>query len=95
MIDVREVEVNKPVTMVHTYHGKQYELLAEFKSDVTVLSEHGYRPISQNWIPGERDFASVVIAILLCFVVIGFAVLIYYWLVKPSGSLTVIYELRQ
>lgn len=87
--------MNKPFTLVNTYYGKRHEILVEFKSDVTSLSEHGYRPISQTWIPGERDFGSVVIAILLCFVVIGFAVLIYYWLVKPFGSLTVVYELRQ
>ena len=87
--------MNKPLTLVNTYHGTRHEILVEFKSDVKALSENGYRVISQNWIPGERDFGSVVIAILLCFVVIGFAVLIYYWLVKPNGSLTVIYELRQ
>ena len=62
--------MNKPFTLVNTYYGKRHEILVEFKSDVTSLSEHGYRPISQTWIPGERDFGSVVIAILLCFVVI-------------------------
>jgi len=81
--------------MVHTYHGQQDEVLAEFERDVVVLAANGYRPISQNWIAGQRGGGSFVVAVLLCFVLIGFLVLIYYWMVKPPGSLTVIYELRQ
>lgn len=87
--------MNKPLTMVRTYEGKHDDALADFDADVVLMAADGYRPISQNWVPGQRGCGSFVVAAFLCFVVIGFVVLIYYWMVKPPGSLTVIYELRQ
>lgn len=86
--------MNKPLSLVRTYEGKQADATAQFQSDAAILSADGYVPTSQNWIPGQRGCGSFVVAALLCFVVIGIGVLLYYWMVKPPGSLTVTYELR-
>ncbi|CAJ0878907.1 hypothetical protein AMST5_03011 [freshwater sediment metagenome] len=54
----------------------------------------GYFPVSQSWAPGHWGCGSFIVALLLCFLLIGFLIFIYMIIVPPSGTLTVTYERR-
>ena len=58
------------------------------------MAKQGYYPVSQSSSPGRWGLGAFIIAILLCFIVIGFIVFVYMLLVKPDGTLSVTYELR-
>ena len=51
--------MNKSLSLVRTYEGKQADATAKFQADAAVLSADGYVPTSQNWIPGQRGCRSV------------------------------------
>ena len=54
-----------------------------------------YYPISSQYQAGEYGCGSFVLALLLCFILIGIIVFIYMLIVKPPGTLTVVYEYRE
>ena len=58
------------------------------------MAERGYFPISQTYQPGEYGCGAFVVALLLCILVIGIFVFIYMLIVKPPGTLSVVYEYR-
>ena len=58
------------------------------------MADQGYFPKSQSWAAGSYSFLNFLVALLLCFIVIGFFVFFYMLIVKPNGVLTVTYELR-
>src|SRR5262245_28942849 len=58
------------------------------------MAAQGYFPTSQIWAPGAYGCGAFLLALLLCFLIIGILVSIYMVLVKPAGTLTVTYELR-
>jgi hypothetical protein len=84
----------QPVT-VKIYKGSQAKAAAAFGADANRMAALGYFPSSQVWAPGSYGVGSFLIALLLCIVLIGIIVFIYMLIVKPTGSLTVTYELRQ
>jgi hypothetical protein len=49
---------------------------------------------SQSWAPGTYGAGAFLLALLLCFVLIGFLIFVYLLIVKPDGVLSVTYELR-
>ena len=84
----------KKKVIVKTYKGSQARATELFQADAAKMSAQGYVPTSQSWAAGTYGCGSFLIALLLCFLIIGFLVFIYMLLVKPEGTLSVTYELR-
>jgi uncharacterized protein UPF0547 len=80
--------------IIKTYTGRQAKATALYKADAAVMASKGYYPTSQSWAPGAYSGGDFVIALLLCFVLIGFPIFLYMLCVKPPGTLSVTYELR-
>lgn len=81
--------------LVKTYKGTQAGAAALFQADAAKLANQGYFPASQAWAPGSYGCGAFLLALLLCLVIVGVLIFIYMLLVKPAGTLTVTYELRQ
>ena len=58
------------------------------------MAAQGYFPTAQTWAPGTYGCGAFLLALLLCFIIIGIVVFIYMLIVKPAGTLSVTYELR-
>ena len=86
-------EPKKPIR-IKTYRGSQEGAIALFRKDAELMAAQGYFPKSQSWVPGSYGCFSFLVALLLCFVIIGILIFIYMLIVKPDGVLTVTYELR-
>lgn len=87
--------LSNPTTIVRTYHGApQADLIAAFQSDALELAKQGYTPTTQSWAQGQWGCGAFLVALLLCFLLIGFLVFIYMLVVKPEGTLTVTYEFQ-
>lgn len=80
--------------IVKNYTGDKETANRKYKQDVMKLEELGYYPISQNWTPGSYGCGAFLIALLLCFLLIGILIFIYMLIVPPAGTLTVTYELK-
>ena len=80
--------------IIRRYAGTESESHAAFQKNAVGMAAHSYFPTSQSWAPGQWGVGSFIIAFLLCFILIGFIVFVYMLIVKPSGTLTVTYELR-
>ncbi len=81
--------------LVKTYKGSEAEATRAFQSDAGSMAAKGYFPTSQSYAPGSYGCGSFIVALLLCFVLIGFLIFIYMLIVKPPGVLSVTYEYRQ
>jgi len=80
--------------LIRAYKGKLAEATAAFQAESATLATEGYVPASQNWVPGTYSGKDFMVALLLCFLLIGIIVFIYMAIVKPPGTLNVTYELR-
>jgi hypothetical protein len=80
--------------VIKTYTGSQAHATALYRASAAVMASKGYCPTSQSWAPGAYSGSDFVIALLLCFVLIGFLIFLYMLCVKPPGTLSVTYELR-
>lgn len=85
---------NQQQVIIKTYKGSQAQATAAFQADSADMAAKGYYPTSQTWAPGSYSCGAFLLALLLCFVLIGIVVFIYMLIVKPDGTLTVTYELR-
>ena len=90
----REKELFKQPVIVRTYRGSQARATALFQADSIKMADLGYFPTSQSWAPGQWGCGAFLVALLLCLVVIGLLIFVYMLIVKPEGTLTVIYERR-
>jgi predicted nucleic acid-binding Zn-ribbon protein len=81
--------------VVRLYRGNQEQAMKAFQEDAKLLATKGYVPTSQQWTPGSYGCGAFLLALLLCVVLVGIVVFIYMILVKPAGTLSVSYELRQ
>lgn len=79
-------------SIVRTYRGKQSVAQRSFLKDAEKQEAQGYLPVSEKWEPGSYGCMGFLVALLLCFILIGFLVFVYMILVKPPGTLTVTYE---
>jgi len=79
---------------VKTYRGTQQQANEAFQRDAASMAEKGYFPTAQSWAPGAYGCGAFLVALLLCFVLIGIGVFIYMLIVKPDGTLSVTYEFR-
>lgn len=80
---------------IKTYVGKQNDANALFQEDSIKMAENNYYPTSQCWSQGQYGCGAFIGAALLCFIFIGIFIFIYMVIVKPAGTLTVTYELRE
>lgn len=78
--------------IVKTYKGNQEKAQKLFLQDAERMAKKGYQPVSENWQPGSYGFGDFLVALLLCFLLIGILVFIYMIIVKPAGTLTVTYR---
>ncbi len=90
----RSIERKTP-HIVKTYTGRNDEATREFREDAPRMAAQNYFPISQQYQAGEYGCGAFVVALLLCFILIGIVVFIYMLIVKPPGTLTVTYEYRE
>jgi len=86
--------IKKPI-LVKIYKGSQEKAMLAFQEDSAKKAVTGYYPISQMWVPGAYSTGTFLGALLLCIFCIGIIIFIYMIIVKPPGSLSVTYELRQ
>ena len=80
--------------LIKTYKGNQQQAMEAFQTDASKMAVQGYFPVSQTWVPGSYGCGAFLIALLLCFIIIGVLVFIYMLIVKPAGTLSVTYELN-
>jgi predicted RNA-binding Zn-ribbon protein involved in translation (DUF1610 family) len=78
-----------------TYTGNQERATRLFRADVKKMAEQGYYPTSQTWVSGSHGCGAFILALILCFILIGILVFIYMLIVKPDGTLSVTYELQE
>ncbi len=81
-------------TLVKTYNGSQQQATNAYRVDAAKMATQGYAPTNQVWVAGSYGCGSFILALLLCFILIGFLVFIYMLIVKPAGMLTVTYALE-
>jgi Uncharacterised protein family UPF0547 len=86
---------DQPQVVIKTYTGSQDWATALYRADSVKMAAQGYFPTSQTWAPGEWGCGAFLLAVLLCFVVIGIFAFIYMLLVPPAGTLSVTYELEK
>jgi hypothetical protein len=92
--EAREAASPRSPIIVKTYHGSHAEATERFQADLAKMVANSYVPIAQSWAPGQWGLGAFLVAVLLCFVLIGFLALVYMLIVRPEGSLTVTYERR-
>ena len=80
--------------VIRTYKGSQARAMELYQSDSARMAAAGYFPTSQVWAPGTYGCGAFLIALLLCFILIGIVVFVYMLIVKPDGTLSVTYEFR-
>jgi Uncharacterised protein family UPF0547 len=81
--------------IIEEYRGNEAQARKLYLKDAEKKAKKGYYPSSENYTPGKYGIGSFIIALLLCFVLIGIIIFIYMLLVKPAGILTVTYELKE
>jgi hypothetical protein len=87
---------SRPAVLVRLYRGRtQEEAVRAFQVDATNLSALGYKPVGQQWMQGSWGVGAFIVALLLCLVIVGLFAFLYLLIVKPAGTLTVTYELRE
>jgi len=80
--------------IVKTYTGSQDKAMKLYQTDSSSMANQGYFPASQSWAPGRWTGGDFFVALILCFIFIGFLVFVYMLVVTPKGTLSVTYELR-
>ena len=85
----------KKKNIIEEYRGNEAQARKLYLKDAEKKAKKGYYPTSENFTPGKYGFGSFIVALLLCFIFIGILVFIYMLLVKPAGTLTVTYKLKE
>lgn len=85
----------KQLVIVEEYRGNQTEARKQFVKDKIRKAQKGYVVTHEEWTQGQWHIGHFIVALLLCFVLIGFLVFLYLLLCKPDGRLTVTYELQE
>lgn len=81
-------------TITKTYKGSPTTAAALFQADAAEAAKGHYYPISQTYTPGSWGCGAFLIALLLAVVLVGILIFIYLIIVKPDGTLVVVYEYR-
>jgi Flp pilus assembly protein TadB len=88
---VRDVAASRPTSFILTYRGHHGDAARDFAAEARAFDDMGYLPVSLSWAAGEWSLSAFVAAILLVFFYIGVLVLLYMLIIKPSGTLMVVY----
>jgi hypothetical protein len=89
---VARLVASDPATLVRTYHGKQQgDAVLAFETEAEAFAQYGYIPTSQSWASGQWGSSAFILALLLAIVLIGILIFLYLLVVKPEGTLTVVY----
>lgn len=84
-----------PVTLVRTWRGRnQADAVRAYARTAERLGQDGWEPVSQSWAPGQRGLFDYLIGIAFAFTGIGIVILVYFFLVPPSGTLVVTFHRR-
>jgi hypothetical protein len=82
----------RPSTVIRNYRGRQQaDAVAAFQAEAAEFSKFGYVPTSQSWAPGQWGCGTFLVAALLIVILVGIIVFIYMLIVKPDGTLTVVF----
>jgi hypothetical protein len=79
---------------IATYTGSHAQATMTFQADAAQMAAQGYFPVFQSWAPGRWRSEAFIVAVLLCFLIVGIPALIYMLIVPPDGVLTVTYGFR-
>lgn len=93
--DKKRKEQARKQVITKSYIGKQDKANSLFQADSVKMAENNYYPKTQNWSQGQYGCGAFLIALALCFVLIGILIFIYMIIVKPDGTLSVTYELKE
>jgi len=85
----------KKKNIIEEYKGNEAKARELFLKDADKKAKKDYYPISENYTPGKYGAGAFILALLLCFILIGILVFIYMIIVKPAGTLTVTYEHKE
>jgi hypothetical protein len=80
--------------IVKSYRGDHAKANQLFMNDAVHMGAKGYTPVAQTYVPGTYSCMEFGLALLACLIVIGIIIFIYMIIVKPSGTLTVTYKLK-
>ncbi|MBM9521292.1 hypothetical protein JWG39_15850 [Desulforhopalus vacuolatus] len=90
-----QAKADRERIVTKTYTGSQVRATSAFQADAGKMAEQGYFPTSQTWAPGSYGCGAFLLALIFCIVIIGILIFIYMLIVKPDGTLSVTYELRE
>ena len=85
---------SKKKNLIAEYKGNEAHSRTVFFKDAKKKAKKGYVPVSENYTSGKYGIGAFILALLLCFMLVGILVFIYMLIVKPAGTLTVTYELK-
>jgi hypothetical protein len=85
-----------PLTVVREYIGKQQkDANSRFSEEAQQFAVIGYSVSSQSWAQGQWGCGAWLVALVcILFVGLGLLILAYMLIVKPAGTLTVTYTLK-
>ncbi len=81
--------------IVKSYRGDTAKANQLFMNDSVHMGAQGYTPIAQTYAEGTYSCLEFGLALLACFILIGFVIFVYMLIVKPPGTLTVTYKLKE
>lgn len=84
----------RPTILVRVYPGYHETASELFQLDAEGLAEVGYFPVGQSYAEGRWRTSLVVLVVIASLFLIGLPFLAYVLVVRPPGSLSATYELR-
>jgi hypothetical protein len=89
------VELYGEEVILRTYRThRPDDAIRWYQRDLDDLVDHGYLPTGHSWAPGEWTFAPFLVGILLAPFGIGVVLLAYLAILRPDGTLTATFVLR-
>lgn len=86
---------SKKQIMIETYKGSPAKSRQLFLKDAEKKALKGYYPESEQYTPGSYGAGDFFKALILCLLVVGIFIFIFMIIVKPPGTLTVTYKLKE
>ena len=81
-----------PETIVRTYRANsQPEAASALRREAHALGLAGYEPTTQSWAQGQWRGDQFLVALALCVIFVGLLIFLYMLVVKPPGTLSVIF----
>jgi len=87
--------LNREQIIIERYKGSVAKTNMEYEKRSKKLLAEGYIIKYQTYQQGSWGCGAFLVALLLCFIIVGFLAFIYMLIVKPEGELTVTYEYKK